>query len=332
MRKLFIITLFLCLGTVTLAAQDLTSNAAYRAYIDSLSRVYATLETKEITSNAAYKAYIDSLETEYGQLIEEWNETIPPHFIEAMRLEKEAEAHPEWKDSLLALAAEERRIGQSLMPSLQAEQDRIQEMRNATMLHYALVYEDAFLYFSDRKNYTKDELADILKSASAEIRHSPRGKALKKYIRHNPPVEGDKFKTFRCYDVNGKRFDWSLCKGKKVFLIHDGLWCMTHGMDNSALRNYLQHITEAAPECFPLIFVNGETKEELQKSVETYGLQDFWVVSEFQKDYGTLNWLYNDTVTPTCHYIDERGILVKTTGGIDTEYLEKEFLRIKETL
>lgn len=46
--------------------------------------------------------------------------------MEAMRLEKEAEAHPELKDSLLATAAEERRIGQSLMVPLQAEQDRIQ--------------------------------------------------------------------------------------------------------------------------------------------------------------------------------------------------------------
>ena len=326
MHRTLAISTFLLLGTVTLSAQNLTSNAEYRAYIDSLFRVYASLGNKEITSNAEYKAFIDSLETEDGYLSEEWNQTIPPHFIEAMRLEKEAEAHPELKDSLLAIAAEERKVGQSLMPSLQAKQDQIREMRNATMLHYALVFEDAFLYFSDRTLYTKDELSEILKSASAEIRHSPKGKALKKYIKHNPPVEGDKFKTFRCYDANGKRFDWGLCKGKKVFLIHDGLWCMTHGMDNSALRNYLQHITEESPECLPLIFVDCETKEDLQNNIEVYGLQEFLVVSEFQKNYGTLNWLYNDTTTPTCHYIDERGILVRTTKGIDTEYLEKEFL------
>ena len=55
----------------------------------------------------------------------------------------------------------------------------------------------------------------------------------------------------------------------------------------------------------------------------------FIVVSEFQEDLGSLNWLYNDTSTPTCHYIDERGTLMKTTEGIDPEYLEKEFLKIK---
>lgn len=97
---------------------------------------------------------------------------------------------------------------------------------------------------------------------------------------------------------------------------------MTHGTDNSALRKYLQHITESAPDCLPLIFVNCETKEELRESIDKYGLQDYLVVSEFRKDYGTLNWLYNDTSTPTCHYINEQGILVKTTEGIDTKFLE----------
>ena len=104
---------------------------------------------------------------------------------------------------------------------------------------------------------------------------------------------------------------------------------MTHGTDNSFLRKYLQHITESAPECLPLIFVDCETKEGLRESIEKYGLQKYLVVSEFQEDLGSLNWLYNDTSTPTCHYIDERGTLMKTTEGIDPEYLEKEFLTIK---
>lgn len=75
--------------------------------------------------------------------------------------------------------------------------------------------------------------------------------------------------------------------------------------------------------------MNGETKEELQKSVEVYGLQDFWVVSEFQKDYGTLNWLYNDTVTPTCHYIDGDGTILYVSEGIDDKILRHKFLGIE---
>ena len=305
MRKLFAVSLCLLLGAVTLSAQNLTSNAAYKAYMDSLS-------------------------AEFSSLVKEWNQTIPPHLREAMRLEREAKAHPELQNSLLAIAAQEREIAQSLKPSLQAKQDQNQEHRREIQNKYSLVFEDAFLYFNRRQQITKDSLSAILKSASAEIRKSPKGKALKKYIKNDQLADGQKFKTFRCYDANGKRFDWSLCKGKKVFLIHDGLWCITHGMDNSALSKYLKHITEASPECLPLIFVDCGTKEELQKNIEVYGLQEYLVVSEFQQDLGVLNWLYNDIVTPTCHYLDEQGILVKTTEGIDPDYLEKEFLRIKK--
>jgi hypothetical protein len=104
---------------------------------------------------------------------------------------------------------------------------------------------------------------------------------------------------------------------------------MTHGMDNSLFRKYLRHLSEAAPNCLPLVVVNCATPEDLKASIEEYGLQDFYVVSEFKKDLGTLNVLYNDQTTPTCHYIDEQGILVKTTEGIDQDYLEKEFLKIK---
>lgn len=67
--------------------------------------------------------------------------------------------------------------------------------------------------------------------------------------------------------------------------------------------------------------------QELKDSIEQYGLQDFYVVSEYKKDLGMLNVFYNDQTTPTCHYIDEQGIVVRTTEGIDQVYLEKEFLK-----
>ena len=81
-------------------------------------------------------------------------------------------------------------------------------------------------------------------------------------------------------------------------------------------------------DCLPLIVVNCATPEDLKESIEEYGLQDFYVVSEYKKDFGMLNVFYNDQTTPTCHYIDEQGFVVKTTEGIDRDYLEKEFLRI----
>ena len=289
----------------------------------------SALGAQSITSNAAYKASMDSLISVYFALTDEWNATIPPHFMEAMRLEKEAESHPEQKDSLLAIAARERQTGQALMPALQKQMTDNQAERQALMDKYALVFEEAFPYFKMRKQFSKDSLSVLLKESSAEIQRSASGKALRKYIKKRQRGEGEPFRKFRCYNVDGERFDWGLTKGKKVFLLHDGLWCMTHGMDNSALRKYLQSLSEAAPNCLPLIVVNCEVQEELRAAIEEYGLQEFYVVSEFNKDRGILNWLYNDTTTPTCHHIDEHGILVKTTEGVKPDYIEEEFLSIR---
>ena len=288
-----------------------------------------SVRAQDLPDNAAYNACIDSLKKVMSALVEEWNATISPHMREAIRLEKEAEAHPDLKDSLLALAAKERKTGQDKMPALQERIDKNQTDRNELEKRYALVFEDAFPYFRLRKQFSKDSLSVLLKKSSQEIRHSARGKALRKYIKNRQRVEGEPFRKFRCYDVNGKRFDWNLTKGKKVFLIHDGLWCMTHGQDNSALRKTLQYLSEAAPNCFPLIVVDCGEQEELLAAIEEFGLQDFSVVSEFNEDLGVLNWLYNDTTTPTCHHIDEHGLLVKTTEGIEPDYLEREFLKIK---
>ena len=288
----------------------------------------SSLQAQEITSHAAYKAEMDSLRSAFSAVVKEWNEAIPPHFRKAMQLEKEAEANPELKDSLLAIAAEERKIGEAFMPSLQARMDRIQEEQQALKEKFSLVLEEAFPYFNRRKEIAKDSLAVLLNKASAEIQESETGKALRYYIENPQFVEGSRFQTFPCYDVNGNSFDWELIKGKRVFLVHDGLSCMTHGQDDSWFSRYLHNLTEKEPHFIPLVFVNCATPEDLKESIEEYGLQDFYVVSEYKKDFGMLNVFYNDQTIPTCHYIDEQGFVVKTTEGIDRDYLEKEFLRI----
>ena len=286
------------------------------------------MQAQELKSIAEYNARQDSLRQAYFAILTEWNEKIPPHFREAMRLEKEAKEHPELQDSLLAIAAEERRIGDSLKPDLQAKMDRNDEERSELEKRYALVFEDAFPYFRQRKRHSKDSLSILLNSASEEIQQSKTGQALRKYIDNQQITEGMPFQTFPCYDVEGNSFDWNLIKGKRVFLVHDGLDCMTHGQDNSAFRKYLKRLCEEAPNCLPLIFVDCETREDLLDSIEEYGLQDYYVVSEFQKNLGTLDWLYNDQISPTCYYIDEQGIILKVTEGIAPESLEKEFLGI----
>ncbi|MBR5678467.1 MAG: hypothetical protein IKX20_10090, partial [Paludibacteraceae bacterium] len=139
---------------------------------------------QDLTSNAAYNARMDSLNRAYSAIIDEWNATIPPHFREAMRLEKEAEEHPELKDSLLAIATKEREIGQDIMPTLQERMNNNQAERQALMDKYALVVEDAFPYFRMRKQFSKDSLSVLLKQSSEEIQRSAVGKALRKYIKN----------------------------------------------------------------------------------------------------------------------------------------------------
>lgn len=162
-------------------------------FIVSLSGVFfaSSLQAQEIKSNAEYKARMDSLNNAYSVLIEEWNASIPPHFRKAMKLEKEAEANPELKDSLLALAAEERKIGEAFMPTLQARMGSNQEERQALLDRYALVFEDAFPYFIMRNQFSKDSLSVLLKKSSSEIRHSAAGKALRKYIKTRQMTEGN---------------------------------------------------------------------------------------------------------------------------------------------
>lgn len=277
---------------------------------------------------AAYKASLDSLHDAMYLAVDEWNRLIPPHNRRANDLEYEAQKHPEQRDSLLALAAAERNIAKDYMPACQARIDSVQNEIKALNERYALIVEDAFPYFRQRKNFTKDSLSGLLKQTSPAIRRSKTAAALRRYIRHQQLGQGDNFRTFPCYDRNGKRFHWRLCKGKKVLILHDGLWCMTHGRDNTLLRRYLDNLVSKS-DFIPLIVVDCINKEELQAAIEEYGLQDFHVVSEFQKTLGKLNWLYNDTTTPTCHYIDEQGIIKYVSEGLDRDYLEKQFLRTK---
>lgn len=289
----------------------------------------ASLGAQTITSEEEYVAHRDSLRNVYRSYIKEWNKEIPPLNKEAFKLEKEAEGNPEHRDSLLALASSHRKIVKEKISSLQAAMDKVNAEISTLEKQYELVFEEAFPHFRKRKLLTKDTLSVILEQASPQIRKSQTGKALKKYISSTQIATGDKFREFACYDNNGKRFNWKSIKGKKVFLIHDGLWCMTHGADNTALRKYLTRIVSQSPECFPLIVVNCTRPEELQEEIQAYGLQDFCVVSEFKGKLGKLNWMYNDQTTPTCHYIDEYGVILNTTEGIEPDYLEKQFLKIK---
>lgn len=149
-----------------------------------------SLHAQEITSNAAYKARIDSLSGAYSALVKEWNASIPPHNRTAIQLERKAEANPAIRDSLLSIAKKERQTAKDIGAGLQAKMDNNLQERQALQERYSLVFEDAFPYFALRKKISKDSLAVLLNKASDEIRDSETGKALRYYIENSQFAAG----------------------------------------------------------------------------------------------------------------------------------------------
>ena len=76
-------------------------------------------------------------------------------------------------------------IGQVNSRYLQ-DQREIEEKLKSVQERYQFVFPEAFPYYRDREEYSKEELQGFLKQASGKIRRSEQGKALKQYIKTLP--------------------------------------------------------------------------------------------------------------------------------------------------
>ena len=123
------------------------------------------------------------------------------------------------------------------------------------------------------------------------------------------------------------KFDWNSVKGKKFTIIVGGLWCMTHGMGNSLPKQYFESIKENYGDSHQLIlYVYCNDSEEMKAEIKEFGLEDYTVISDFKGRATPFTSIYNCQATPTCIYIDAKGIIVNIMKGLDPNYLENEFI------
>ena len=143
---------------------EFTSGAEYLAYVEQLREDIATLEAKVKDATASAMSKADEL-----------------------RAQAEAETDPVKKQRLLDEAALVARSGGMGVGSredreLLTLQQRLRDVQN----RYKFVFEEAFPFYEERERYSKEALKESLKAASRQIRRSPTGKALKKYIKTLP--------------------------------------------------------------------------------------------------------------------------------------------------
>lgn len=254
----------------------------------------------------------------YSAIMAMWNDSIPPHFVHAIKCEKQAAENPQIADSLLAVAQAERAAGNAVKERFTLVQRTHLDSIESLTQKYAHCAADAFgAYYCRRKSIGKDSLALLYKRATRHIRHSDAGKAAERYIKTSQLAKGDLFVTFDAIRADGSKFDWNVIDGKKVLLIDDGLWCMTHGMDNSAPVRFFDGLMGRDSNLAIIIYLRSNNLSEVKGTINEYGIGHYPVISELKGDYGTLSWMYDNQSTPTCIYVTQDGTIMAITEGID---------------
>jgi hypothetical protein len=145
-------------------------------------------QAQGFTTGAEYREYVETLirrRDEMERMRLEDAERRSQRYEQAKQA-AEAETDPEKRKLLEDRAQMEYRMIGEVASSYFRELDTIDRELESLEAQYGLVFEEAFPYYRDREKYSKQELKDFLKQASREIRRSPTGKALKKYIRALP--------------------------------------------------------------------------------------------------------------------------------------------------
>ena len=142
-------------------------------------------EAQRFTSGAEYREYVETLHLRRARTEQMQREDAERRSqrYEQFRKEAEAETDPARRKLLEDRASVEYRMIGEVGSRYFDEIHRIDKELEELEQEYGLVFEEAFPYYRDREEYTKQELKDYLKKASRAIRRSPTGKALKEYIR-----------------------------------------------------------------------------------------------------------------------------------------------------
>lgn len=145
-------------------------------------------EPQEFKTGAEYVSFIQDQQRRRAEILSMQDEAVAARQERVASLEKELEActDPQQRSLLQdRLYVERRMIGEVGSRYLQDLAD-IDERIISAEQRYQFVFPEAFPYYRDREEYSKEELRGFLKQASGKIRRSEQGKALKKYIKSLP--------------------------------------------------------------------------------------------------------------------------------------------------
>ena len=140
------------------------------------------------TSGAEYRAYVEELQRNRAETKMSQEKTMDSRRARVAQLAAEAEAETDeaQKQLLLDRVAVENRMVGEVWSRYQDDLIRFDQQLQEAEERYKFVFEEAFPYYRDREQYTKDEWKLYLKQASREIKRSETGKALKQYIKTLP--------------------------------------------------------------------------------------------------------------------------------------------------
>lgn len=289
-----------------------------RLVLISLMILATSVSFAQRPEQGEYRHKIDSLEKEKLENFEWHNATIPVMYREIRDIEARIDSLTAVKDSLSSLR-------DSLGKLSDEKRIAINEEINQTRKRYVLYSEDA-LYdtYSMKGGHTRDSLETILKNLSPKVRKSKAAKRLDQYLHSDYPVlTGTLFRPFKCYTLEGKKYDWSHIKGKKTLIILDGFYCM-NPFDATAAGKYFREICRKAGDGFALVpVIYAADIEEMKMASDRHKIGDLNPVSDLEGELSELMLIYQAKGTPTTIYVDENGTIVHYELGLDTVRLEK---------
>lgn len=273
-----------------------------------------------------YKEKVDSLQQAMVAVLEYSNSTIPAMYYHMRDIQEQI-------DSLAALKDRISRERDSLSNVIESQRAQINADRTRLRKEYIPHSELALTEVYQSKNrYSRDSLQCIMKSLTPKVRRSKAAVRLRQYLHNEyPSLTGTQFNPFTCWALDGKKYDWSHTKGKKMLIIWDGYYCMDHS-DPTAAGRYLRELcAKTGSDKFVLVpFLYAESTEQMKEYSDMYKIEDLNPVSDLEGELSELEMTYQVRATPTTIYVDENGIIVHYESGLDTVRLE-EFLKASTT-
>lgn len=199
----------------------------------------------------------------------------------------------------------------SLRNEMQKEYDTANRLNVEAAIKYAAVPSGIQRVFMVRGLIPKETLKTVLKCLPDSIKSNKYAEAIEKYIMCRQIEEGDKYYNFKAFKSDGSTFKLSDYKGKEILLIYGGLGCM--GEEG---REYLDSLyNKRGSNNFEIVvFWPTSSLEGLSKIIKQYKYK-FLQVSDFCGDITPFKIRYGCQATPTCYFIDKKGIVkLKMTG------------------